>query len=493
MGKDQLQIADKRPVAWAPQPGPQHQLVTCPLPEIFYGGARGGGKTDGVLGKYAIKALRYGKGFNAIFFRHELPMLDDAIERSKEIYSKLGAEYIEYKKTWTFPGGGRLRFRSLERVQDAEKYQGQNISDACVEEAGNYPDPSPIDRLNGVLRSVYGVPTQLILTGNPGGAGNIWINQRYVVPHKAGMRVLTRKLPNGELHKYIFIPSKIQNNRKLLENDPGYINRLYLVGSEQLVEAWLDGNFDVFEGQSFTWNYDRHVIKPQSIPPGVPMFMTFDWGFGAPFSIGWWWVDSDGRGYRFHEWYGAQESNSKWVGLRLTDDDIAMEILRIEREDLRLTGRTIQRYAGPDCFNKKPDYQGGGQGDSTFTTFLKYGVHLRPGDANRKLKIRQMHQRLKIPTDGSLPMLVVYDHCKHFIRTVPALQFDSTSPEDIDTKMEDHIYDEACHFCMCRPMAAIPQSTPYRDDLNIPSVPVYHHIFGEDQPTPKEQYINLDQ
>jgi len=28
---------------------------------------------------------------------------------------------------------------------------------------------------------------------------------------------------------------------------------------------------------------------------------------------------------------------------------------------------------------------------------------------------------------------------------------DITKKEDIDTKMEDHIYDEACHICMARP------------------------------------------
>src|SRR6185436_7690474 len=109
-------------------------LIDCPLPEVFFGGARGGGKTDGVLGKYAIKAAIYGQHFNAIFCRRELPMLDDAIERSRMIYSPLGAVYNEQKKEWRFKGGGRLRFRPLERYEDADKYQGQNISDACIEE-----------------------------------------------------------------------------------------------------------------------------------------------------------------------------------------------------------------------------------------------------------------------------------------------------------------------------------------------------------------------
>jgi hypothetical protein len=72
--------------------------MLCPIGEIFFGGARGGGKTDGVLGKYGAKADRFKEGFNALFLRRELPMLDDAIERSRQIYSPLGATYNEQKK-----------------------------------------------------------------------------------------------------------------------------------------------------------------------------------------------------------------------------------------------------------------------------------------------------------------------------------------------------------------------------------------------------------
>ena len=32
-----------------PQAGPQQALVLCPYKEIFFGGTRGGGKTDGVF------------------------------------------------------------------------------------------------------------------------------------------------------------------------------------------------------------------------------------------------------------------------------------------------------------------------------------------------------------------------------------------------------------------------------------------------------------
>src|SRR6187200_194636 len=85
-------------VVWRPQRGPQHSLITCPYPEILFGGARGGGKTDGVLGKFALKEMRYGRGFNAVFFRREMPQADDLIERAKEIYVPTGAEWREQSK-----------------------------------------------------------------------------------------------------------------------------------------------------------------------------------------------------------------------------------------------------------------------------------------------------------------------------------------------------------------------------------------------------------
>ena len=93
---------------WSPQPGPQQALVECPFPEIFFGGARGGGKTDGVLGKWAIKEKRYGSDFNAIMFRRTTVSAEDAVERSKQIYLPLGAKFVgSPNPTWRMPNGGQ--------------------------------------------------------------------------------------------------------------------------------------------------------------------------------------------------------------------------------------------------------------------------------------------------------------------------------------------------------------------------------------------------
>ena len=39
-------------IIWQPQPGPQTALLECPVFEVFYGGARGGGKTESSLGDW---------------------------------------------------------------------------------------------------------------------------------------------------------------------------------------------------------------------------------------------------------------------------------------------------------------------------------------------------------------------------------------------------------------------------------------------------------
>src|SRR6476620_2112718 len=104
-------------------------------------------------------------------FRRTTVSAEYAIERSKEIYGPLGGMFNEQKLRWRMPNGGRVSFAYLDSVTDADEYQGRNVTDAWVEEAGQYPTSTPIDRLFGVLRSAHGVPIQLILTANPGGAG----------------------------------------------------------------------------------------------------------------------------------------------------------------------------------------------------------------------------------------------------------------------------------------------------------------------------------
>lgn len=435
---------------WRPQPGPQKQLIDCPLKEILFGGARGGGKTDGVLGKWAIKERRYGKAFNGVFFRQEMPQADDLIERARDIFEPHGAEYNKVERQFQMPNGGRLRFRPLESVRDANKYQGQNLSDAAIEEAGNYPMPDPIWRIRAALRSAAGVPTQMILTANPGGAGQQWIKRRYIDPAPQGNAIINESLPNGSVHRYIYIPSRVQDNRMLLAQNPDYIDNLWLVGSEQLVRAWLDGDWSVVEGAYFDCWSEKMIVRPCKLPDHWHRFRSFDWGSAKPFSVGWWAV-SDGeipefpRGalIRYREWYGSTSPN---VGLKMTAEQVADGIREREQEDGQIYG-----VADPAIFAEDG-------GPSIAERMNRRGVNFRPADNKRVSRLGamggwdQMRQRM-IGEDGR-PMIYTFSTCTDSIRTIPALQHDTGRPEDLDTNGEDHAADEWRYACMSRPWAA---------------------------------------
>lgn len=78
--------------------------------EIFFGGARGGGKTDGVLGEFGAHASRYGKDAIGLMVRRTRAELVETIERSRAIYGPLKWEFNETEKMWRAPDGARLRF-----------------------------------------------------------------------------------------------------------------------------------------------------------------------------------------------------------------------------------------------------------------------------------------------------------------------------------------------------------------------------------------------
>jgi hypothetical protein len=449
-------------IVWAPQQGPQKAFIDCPVTEILFGGARGGGKTDAILGKYALKSWRYQSAFNAVFFRKEMPQSDDLIERAKEIYVPLGADWREQPRAFRMPGGGRIRFRPLENVADAQKYQGQNLTDAAVEEAGNYDDPAPIDMLFGALRSKSGVPVQLVLTANPGGPGQQWIKHRFIDPAPLGMRILTRTLPNGATHQYVYIPSRVRDNRILLASDPSYVDRLYLVGSPALVRAWLEGDWSVVAGAFFPeFEIAKHVIEPQELPMYWHRFRSFDWGSARPFSVGWYAV-SDGELPRFprgalikyREWYGAPldaaGNTIPNTGLRLTAEEIADGIKSREEQDVTGT-RSMGGVADPSIFTQDG-------GPSHADRMAARGVFFRQADNTRVPKIGAMggwdQLRARLKGDGEKPAIFFFSTCRDTIRTLPALQHDAGRPEDLDSEGEDHCADETRYACMSRPYTA---------------------------------------
>ena len=446
----------ERPVVWSPGLNPaQWQLLQCPVFEIFFGGARGGGKTDGVLGEFAAHAARYGKHAIGLMIRRTRTELVETIQRSQQIYGPLAWSFNATDKMWTAPGGARLRFAYLERDADADQYQGHSYTRIYVEEIGNFPTPAPILKLMATLRSGAGVPVGLRATGNPGGAGHSWVKARYIDPAPLGNEIIVDPLTGLER---VFIPSRVDNNLHI--DIEAYKRRLRGSGSPELVRAWLDGDWSVTLGAFFDcWSNARHIVPPFEIPKDWMRFRSMDWGSAAPFSVQWWAVAQDdyripgtdttlARGCIVHyrEWYGMKEGQPN-VGVKIHADLVGQTIAHRERDDVISYG-----VLDPSAFAE----DGGPSISERISKGSNGVVWFRPADNKRIARHGamggwdQVRSRLVGDGDGR-PMLVVFSTCVHFIRTVPHLQHDEAHPEDVLTDSEDHAGDACRYACMSRP------------------------------------------
>ena len=125
---------------------------------------------------------------------------------------------------------------------------------------------------------------------------------------------------------------------------------------------------------------------------------------------------------------------------------VARKIKEIEADDPNLRGRTIHRVGDPAIW--------GSDGTESIGALMeRERVYFERGDNARIDGKMQIHHRLAFDAQG-YPRLQVFKTCKHFIRTVPALVYDESNVEDIDTDGEDHIYDELRYVAMRNPVPA---------------------------------------
>lgn len=202
----------------------------------------------------------YGNDASILVLRRTLKELTDFIKNARKILGPMGWEWREGKKMFINQQTGcEMVCNYLETDSDAEKYQGHGYTLIIIEEAGNFPKPDPIKLLFGAMRSGVGVPSQMIMTANPGGPGNDWLREQFVEPAPDGFEMIPIPEMQGKLFRY-FIPSTMDDNPELMKNDPEYEYQVLGSGASHLVKAWRWGdwwaapNGNVFKSEWFEKN-----------------------------------------------------------------------------------------------------------------------------------------------------------------------------------------------------------------------------------------------
>jgi len=421
-------------VIFKPNSGPQTEFLAASEREVFYGGARGGGKSYAML----IDPLRYCSKaqHRALLIRRTMPELRDLINHSQRLYGRAfpGAKWREQEKEWRFPSGAKIEFGYAENMTDVLRYQGQSYTWIGIDELPQYPSPDIFNFLRSSLRSVdKNIPVYLRATGNPGNIGSQWVREMFVEPAEPNKR-FEIKIDTPVGTKSItrrFIPAKLQDNPYLMQTDDYYIMLASLPEVQR--KQFLDGDWDAYDDSAFPeFSKVTHVVEPFEIPKGWYKFRAADWGYSSPACVLWFAVDYNNNLWLYRELYVQ----------KITADIFARKVLELEHQD----------YINYGVLDSSTWAKRGDVGPSIAETMIRNGCRWRPSDRSPKSRINgklEIHKRLMI-TDKE-PGIRVFKTCKNLVRTLSTLPLDKNNQEDVDTHAEDHAYDALRYGCMSRP------------------------------------------
>lgn len=280
------------PVAWRPHPGPQTRFSQLASFEALYGGAAGGGKSDSIV----AEALRYVhvQGYRALICRASYPELQELMDRAAELYPSLGGTWVEQKKRWSFPSGAKVVFAYIETYEDACDHDGKQYHFLGFDELGKCKEERIWTRLLSRLRMPPdGVVLRARGSANPMGAGHAWVKRRFVnACGRDGAKTARFELEPGVYVTRSFVPAKVTDNPTLMKRDPAYAARLNLL-PELERRALRDGDWDVGEGAALPELGEINFLTAFERKPYHTVFLSFDWGYAHPFSLGIYCVPND--------------------------------------------------------------------------------------------------------------------------------------------------------------------------------------------------------
>lgn len=403
----------------------------------LFGGAAGPGKSYWLRWYSVLKLIQWGFQYNLTgihggLFSEDYPTLKDRQISKMEI--EIPKWLGEIKSTQTDGlalyihqdyGGHVLMLRNLD---DPSKYLSSEFALIAVEELTMSPEQK-FHQLRGRLRWT-GIPDpKFIAATNPGQIGHLWVKQRWI----------DRKFPKEEMSiagQFAYVPALPTDNPHLADS---YLDTLKSL-PEKLRKAYLEGNWDIFEGQYFTeWDKTRHVIPPFPVPQAFKRFRAYDHGRSAAACCKWYALDYDGRIYVYKELYVK--------GLNV--DQIAEKINEMS------AGEYYEYSVADPAIFANIGFVDKFGGQTIAESFARRGIMFIPGSNRRVDGWAVMHQYLfwdesKKDNEGRVipPKILYFSTCYDSIRTIPALVHDGNKPEDIDSKGEDHAADTDRYFLM---------------------------------------------
>lgn len=285
----------------APQPGPQHAFLSCTADIVIFGGAAGGGKSFALL----LDPLR-GIGdphYTGVIFRREMPRItapgglkDEAIE----LWQPTGADCTSSPSiVFKWDSGAKIQMSHLQLEKDKLNWKGAQLSWIGFDELTEFEE-SQFWYLMSRARNVQSrFRPRIRATTNPDGGSWVrklldwWIDPEtgLAIPERSGViRYITRQddvivwvdedwrdEAGQPAMSFTFIPSNLDDNRILVDSDPGYRQRLLATGHVE-GERLLKGNWNVShkDGMFKRARIDERGIYRHQLPQGLKWLRYWD-------------------------------------------------------------------------------------------------------------------------------------------------------------------------------------------------------------------------
>jgi terminase large subunit-like protein len=284
-------------------------------------------------------------------------------------------------------------------------------------------------------------------TGNPGGRN--WLYDLFFKHRLEG----GRKIEDHEG----FQPKPDEN----IHMDADYWNNLRRIYSDEWIAKFLEGSFDVFEGQILD-NLDRdiHVIDDFAIPPEWPRYRGLDHGWTNPTACLWIAVDPAGNHYLYREFY-------KRCAVPQTNAEAILAISGAEEE---MTQWTVMDPHG------RHTQTAGGSAQRIIDQYREGGLICRLGDNDVKASIARLKSLLQPDTErifprchkyagqNGAPQTFIFRSLRYLISEAQQWQWKQVKPGGVDkeTPLAKHDHLIACWRYLEMELPRAPQVTAPR-------------------------------
>lgn len=237
----------------------QELFLSCNAPDVFMGGAAGGGKSYSLV----LSALQYFhiKGYSALLLRRTFPQLEQSrgiIPLLREMLAGTGATYRGQEHRFYSKEGATITCSYIANDADLMNHQGGAHHFIGFDEGTQFTEYQlryMFSRLRKDTEST--IPLRLRVTSNPGGPGHEFVKARYILKHGVKDRITIR----ASLSDNPFI-DKESYLRSMSELDPTTRAQL------------LNGDWDARRGGGFFKREWFSIVD--ELPAGLRMVRYWD-------------------------------------------------------------------------------------------------------------------------------------------------------------------------------------------------------------------------